>query len=880
METLFPIGDVVPQLDLHSLSIPPDLKEFLGGLSESGHLRSFFDHLVSEGVAADHRGIIDFLGQTYEKVSRNPRLKLALIDFRGPSYVHGLVRLFVPKKQSDSPDQRYRWQGTLSHLAISQLMVGLPPKKQKKPRPQMSLFGEAATELFCAPDGRLFDFSRSEETLLPLHENWPKDNMLARLADFRQEMNRVIVETPIWHRQVTALEMGIPELVDLLDPYFGPAIRRLRAQTDALSRYLAGHTLLSWTSLLLYLCQGSPRIIFPEVSVLPPQTILSGGRVDAVEVTHINGRRPTEAEEQAIRRLTQLRHPSIGHLKAILTSFFGVDIGLSLIDWKLPVGDGIKPCQILGPSDVQNTPFSHARQVQRYIALAALSEYLNCRRTTNWYESQLGSEATIVYPLPREISVHSLSMDPETKADFFTANIAAKVPRARRFASYRRLGQAVRASLSPNVTNGNSNHSPLGILAQPKLGPELESADAAIAEIVEAARHYVDPGRIVEIVGRTPTGEPKLLLHADRLLAAVESRKVQVGHAALPDHITVSCLLPSHRDSTPSLRVYFRQGTFHCFGCQTHGRIARHSLPADWQLEGDFERKSWGWHRRARGIVIPDETAKIMAAAQDLLAPAFTGSPAEEYLLVRRGILPDLARAYGIGYADDRLYRGLLDAGWDLDQLAEHGFVAFSPKVSSQRGIMPLLRTRRRYRTLEACRRPVRIGKNDVYGFPYGTLLNRLTAPLSFAGKITNFYGRAIGGDRRFAHRKLAKRPGIPQGGFNMGILSQPPREAKMSEAVIDSLTWIAMDYPDTIGFIGVGNNPVIEEVARCVPNIAIALDNDNPGFVATQKLMQRLRELDYQGGVRDFTAHCVNELYGFGHFKDVNEWWQQGYRP
>lgn len=206
------------------------------------------------------------------------------------------------------------------------------------------------------------------------------------------------------------------------------------------------------------------------------------------------------------------------------------------------------------------------------MALAALSEHLGSQGRTNWFENPLGSEASIVYPMPGETLVHRLGMGPEAKEEFFAVHVAAKLPRARQYASFRRLGQAVKASLSPSATtNGGANHSLPKSGQQPRLAPELELADAAIAQIVEAARHYADPEKILEVVGRTPAGELKLVLHANHLLEAMEQRRIQVGHAALPDHITISCLLPNHRDSTPSLRVYFRQGTFHCFGCQAHG---------------------------------------------------------------------------------------------------------------------------------------------------------------------------------------------------------------------------------------------------------------------------------------------------------------------
>ncbi|PZP20067.1 MAG: DNA primase, partial [Sphingomonas hengshuiensis] len=128
---------------------------------------------------------------------------------------------------------------------------------------------------------------------------------------------------------------------------------------------------------------------------------------------------------------------------------------------------------------------------------------------------------------------------------------------------------------------------------------------------------------------------------------------------------------PFHQEKTPSFYVNDDKGFYHCFGCSAHGDAIRwmtdqRGLPfidavkelaqaAGMELP-EQDRASAAKAERARGL------HDVMQAAADWFTAQLGGIEGAEAraLLERRGIRPDTANGFGLGYAPDA--RGKLRA--------------------------------------------------------------------------------------------------------------------------------------------------------------------------------------------------------------------------
>ena len=152
----------------------------------------------------------------------------------------------------------------------------------------------------------------------------------------------------------------------------------------------------------------------------------------------------------------------------------------------------------------------------------------------------------------------------------------------------------------------------------------------------------------------------------------------------------------------------------------------------------------------------------------------------------------------------------------------------------------------------------------------------RVTFPLTLAGKITNFYGRAVYEvDKRFRHRKLSvAETNVPQGGFNIEALTAKSRELIMTESVIDALSLIELgraDKESVVGIIGTTNYLIIDVLAGSGKEIQIALNDDEGGRKATLKVAEYVKNRYPAAVVKDFTKNFVS-LYPEMAGLDYNE--------
>lgn len=116
---------------------------------------------------------------------------------------------------------------------------------------------------------------------------------------------------------------------------------------------------------------------------------------------------------------------------------------------------------------------------------------------------------------------------------------------------------------------------------------------------------------------------------------------------------------PFHNEKTPSFSVNEEMGIFKCFGCGEGGDVITFLMKRFNMGYIDAVREMAG----IAGVKMPDfkprdpEEEKreatyfdILGRAAEMFAAALPGSPAEEYLK-RRGLPPEVAKKYGLGYA-------------------------------------------------------------------------------------------------------------------------------------------------------------------------------------------------------------------------------------
>jgi hypothetical protein len=284
-----------------------------------------------------------------------------------------------------------------------------------------------------------------------------------------------------------------------------------------------------------------------------------------------------------------------------------------------------------------------------------------------------------------------------------------------------------------------------------------------------------------------------------------------------------------------------------------------------------------------------------MRTAQEILHSRFKGTRGSEYMAKERHLDPDLAYKLGAGFGTDSLIHGLLDAGFTLDDLIYYGFLLVYSQVDISKGIVPLLK--KRGLSLKKIRRDTGRKTEDretVWGYPISILRRRVTFPRASNGIINNFYGRATwNASKQSRHRKLpTKYTEVLQGGFNMDVLYSNSPEVSLVEGVMDALSQIELaargvenTSKATLAVVGTDNAVVLEEIARSKKNIAIALDNDEGGWLKTygwtdehgsysSGLIEKLIQKGC-GTVRDQTAEFALAYPDFKEGMDWNEYFE-----
>ena len=280
---------------------------------------------------------------------------------------------------------------------------------------------------------------------------------------------------------------------------------------------------------------------------------------------------------------------------------------------------------------------------------------------------------------------------------------------------------------------------------------------------------------------------------------------------------------PFHQEKSASFYVY--PDHYHCFGCGVHGDAIR------WLTEkqGLAFRDAVNELAAAAGMSVPEdspqarEKAERAATLRDVTEAAATwlaerlwaaeGAGARAYL-TRRGVTPETARAFGIGFAPDA--RGTLTAALQPAMGAER-------LVEAGLSILP-----------------------EEGGPAFDRFRNRLMFPIRDArGRTVGFGGRALG-DFKPKYLNSPDTPLFDKGRllWNLDRAAAPARNAGrllVVEGYMDAVALAGVGIAETVAPMGTALSEAQLALAwRIVPEPTLCFDGDRAGLAAAGKAARR----------------------------------------
>ncbi len=864
--------------DFHESPLLPDLRGVVHPYTElwlvreqaAGNLGDYIDGLKRAGLADDMYGVIRYTEENLRAI-KNLELPIPRVDAISTPHWRRLKNILQTREGSSDDTRLYGLHGTTSHYAVRELMRGLLPDNSHgrtggAPRQaSFALSGEMNQSQWVQIPGDFFSVRSIVEPVEDFSDEIFSDRSISDNLLSYIECHRDCAQDALQNRDYWTARQQVEPLYAALLPIFGTYASRLKAQRGERAQQLLLPTFLNWANAVLrYHDPSVKRLIFPELPVLERNTEAKSGRVDALEIVSKQKGPLSEQEREIIKRISQERFSSIITAVTEVEAMLGDQVTCRILEYKFDVGDHKKRSQIIQPGDIEEGPV-HAdkAQLENYLTFASLAECgldPDLPRST-WPQSTRFTEGgDISYWLhgekdPREFHVW---LSPEEQGEVFHKQYIARLDNAREKLIMNLLTHVNVGGLT-SILEGrkvrsfymNGNGSTVSKNQMKFVDTQPYDVGQVIRDKADTRRIYVDRyGGIVEWMGETRGGKPDMRLNYSSLLEAIQSGQIDADYYFNPTTGgKVACVMKDHEDSTPSMMIYLDKGVFHCYGCQAHGRISQSTLPLDIAVN---VRKN-AIDRKGRGTIhkeIPQELYQVMTFAQELLRYSFPGSPAEVYLKNVRGIDSDTAAQLGVGYCDERFFiKTLLDEGFPIELLKKYGLVT--------------------------------IGRES--GRVYSMLNGRATFPLADGiGLVNNFYGRAIRESKtektkeakRAKHRKLSTN-GYSHGVFNAEVLeSAEEDEVIVVEGCIDALSLQQMHYPNVVAIVGTGNEYGIQRIADSGKNIALALDNDEEGQKAANRIAELLYNKDFNGRVRNFTYDFIQEHPEAGEYDDYNSFW------
>ena len=286
-------------------------------------------------------------------------------------------------------------------------------------------------------------------------------------------------------------------------------------------------------------------------------------------------------------------------------------------------------------------------------------------------------------------------------------------------------------------------------------------------------------------------------------------------------------LCPFHAEKTPSFTVNPKRGIFHCFGCgaggDAFGFLMRHDrlgFPEAVRALGERVGVELPTKREPEADNKFETLRHIMALASDFYSQSLwgpEGAKGRDYL-ERRGVDPDVARRFGLGYAPE---------GWNT-LLTAMGAHAISPDQLSQAGLA--------------------LPRQTGGGF-YDRFRGRLLFPIRDPqGRVIAFGGRALAGEEP----KYLNSPETPlyvKGHtlYALDVARAGMREksrAIIVEGYLDCLMAHQHGFGETVAALGTAFTPAQLGLLRRHADEVIALfDADAAGQKATARIEEMLTD-------------------------------------
>ncbi|MGJ7523521.1 DNA primase [Variovorax sp. LT1P1] len=313
--------------------------------------------------------------------------------------------------------------------------------------------------------------------------------------------------------------------------------------------------------------------------------------------------------------------------------------------------------------------------------------------------------------------------------------------------------------------------------------------------------------------------------YLERVLAATDIAEV-VGHSIAlkrqgPTEFVGLC--PFHKDGSPSLNVNPGKGVFLCRSCGESGNaftfIQRH--------EGLSFRDAVEECAKAAGLPLPREIdgsdpaefakherlLQLLDAAHRLYRDALSKHEVAQNYLRERGITPEMAHAFGLGYAPPgRTYLG-------------ESMVGVTPEIMVEAGI-----------TLESSFAP---------GQYVDFMSDRIIFPIrNSSGRTIAFGGRSLdpGAKRKYLNSPetpLFKKGAELYGQFEASRAIQKTKTVIVTEGYVDVVIPHGHGITNVVGAMGVALQPAtIAKLFKSADTILYCFDGDNAGRNAARKAM------------------------------------------
>jgi DNA primase len=286
-------------------------------------------------------------------------------------------------------------------------------------------------------------------------------------------------------------------------------------------------------------------------------------------------------------------------------------------------------------------------------------------------------------------------------------------------------------------------------------------------------------------------------------------------------------LCPFHPEKTPSFTVNPKRGIFHCFGCgaggDAFGFLMRHDrLGFPEAVRAVAERV---------GVELPDRREleadgtfealrRIMALAHEFYSRSLwqpEGARGRDYL-ARRGVDPDIARRFGLGYAPE---------GWNA-LLGAMAAQSIAPEQLAQAGLV--------------------LPRQTGSGF-YDRFRGRLLFPIrDEQGRVIAFGGRALAGEEP----KYLNSPETPlyvkgQTLYALDVARAGMRERRRAiivEGYLDCLMAHQHGFGETVAALGTAfTEAQLRLLRRHVDEVVALFDADAAGQKASGRLEEMLTD-------------------------------------